>query len=295
MKTMSVTVNLTERRSDLRDKRLAFWQDFAHEADPNQFYSGLELERFASKQELRLRNSLPRYLHSSLTYALRTGSDSPGKLPPSDLVQPGRLIVTVEKISYGSMTLDIGLPDVDAFVELLGNNSDALVAVFGAYFPEALNSALGEHVGTMTYDVQIPAALIQNIDSSVRTSARAGGGIQSGGNGKSTDGEGGPSAKQKGTAILLNLVQSPLILPILIVCFLWYYARQDMVAERQLTYGLVQTLVTEQTAVIGLLKDKETPSTSKELPTPESNSSPAAEKPNTKSKSKTEGKTAPVK
>jgi len=52
--------------------------------------------------------------------------------------------------------------------------------------------------------------------------------------------------------------------PVLLVMFLWYFNRQDTLAERQMQNDLIKTILQQQTAVLEVLKDalivkKETP------------------------------------
>jgi len=189
---------------------------------------------------------------------------------------PGRLILTVVAIRYGSLKVDLGIPDINAFIDVIGNNSEAFEALFGAYFPRAFGRVITGDSGEASqceYEIHIPPDLRKYIDSPR--------------NGNVPQSESG--AKEKGTALLINLIQSPLILPIILICFLWFYARQDMIEERRITNGLTQTLVTEQTAVISLLRDKLAVANPEAKPAGNA-SAEAATKPMAKSVDKQDGK-----
>jgi len=42
---------------------------------------------------------------------------------------------------------------------------------------------------------------------------------------------------------------------VLLICFLWYIARQDTMAERQFVSGMMQALMQQQTATLSVLRD----------------------------------------
>jgi hypothetical protein len=241
MKTVTVIVNVKRQSREFSDSRLAFWDAFATEAGDRRNLEPGGVEDYAARLEQRLKNHFPSALHRQISDALLSYR-SPDDFHQSraSRVARGRLLLTVEAVRYGSLKIELGIPDIDAFIEVLGNNSEAFEALLGAYVPEAFNNCLPGDSRSLEFEVDIPSD-VQHYINSPR-------------NGKMPKSDG--TAKEKGTAILTNLIQSPLIFPIILICFLWYYARQDMVDERRVTYGLVQTLVTEQTAVISLLKDK---------------------------------------
>ncbi len=246
MKIITVTVRVRNAVYDGQNSRTAFWNDFALNARLRTAGS-LDSDEFASRQEQTLRNLLPLNLLSLMVRDLlgksRDFDDLPLKRPEGESVSPARLVTTVEAIRYGSMKVDLGLPDVDAFVELIGNNSEAFEAIFGAYLPEAFNNVFPSESGSLNYSVEIPRDVRDYIDSRPAPAAAP----------KADE----ASAKDKGAALVSSALRSPLIFPALLACFLWYYARQDMMQERQITSGLIQTLVTEQTAVLSILKDKQ--------------------------------------
>jgi hypothetical protein len=87
--------------------------------------------------------------------------------------------------------------------------------------------------------------------------------------------DGAEDAKRQGGKIVSEIVRSPLIFPVLLIFFLWYLARQDTMAERQVLSGLMQAVLQQQTATIGILRDAAT----------RSNSAGEREKPDSKTNS----------
>ena len=170
MKTITVTVTVRGQSSDSSDPRLAFWEAFSRQFDRES-----SQRESANQYEQRMKNLLPERLHRAITGALLNHYDWNDRFDERLVlgakgtrvrVAPGRLLVTVGEIRYGSMKIDLGIPDIDAFIELLGNNADAFEALFGAYFPPALDNCLPGNTESFDFQIAIPNDVRDYINSS---------------------------------------------------------------------------------------------------------------------------------
>jgi len=241
MYTLSVTV--TNLRSEV-----------SSEASARRFWSFIEkdsLDQDSLVFEGRLRNSLARELSRRIqTHALRVNSrhsmHETVQLNDSAMLrQVARLIFTLEEIKYGSLKMEIGIPDPDALIETFGNNIDVLKAVFDAYIPEAFADSM--QMGTnilepLKFDSQLPREMCERARASAPDS-------------KPDKSQDAASAATKGTQFVAALVSSPLIFPVILIVFLWYLARQDVMAERQMLSNMMQITIQQQTATLAVLKD----------------------------------------
>ena len=238
------------------------------DASARQFWADLPVrdgsERVASDYEARLANRFARRLtrlvqdHILGRYSERPASPGDDK---SRLIS--RIVFTLESISYGSLKMDIGIPDIDALYELLGGNIDVLEAIFGAYVPEAFEDSVD-----VTRDViqqrfifqpKLSPELIERLNQKKGEIAKDGQ-------------ESGVTAK--GQRFVAAAVRSAIVLPVLLVFFLWYIARQDIMAERQMLNATLQTITQQQTATLSLLKDALGKATKEPEPRPTTVSAP---------------------
>ena len=284
MNTLSITVRrqvgrggILERervKSDFNSKE-GFWSGLRSK------YSNAE-NRSAETFENRLRNDFPRRLAIQVQHALNIKlveeyselrEQGPGRahgfrqLADLDrLALISRIAFTIEDLSYGSLKIELGVPDPDSVLELLGDNVELLGAILDEYVPEAFEETTDLESDQFAFETIISPALTAYARRKMSTSASVP--QSSKGLGDDLD-----SRKREGARFLAGLVRSPLVFPILLICFLWYVDRQDTLAERQIVSGLMQTLVQEQTATVSILKGLADKSTSSQ---PEQGSKPSA-------------------
>jgi hypothetical protein len=123
-----------------------------------------------------------------------------------------------------------------------------LEALLEAYVPEAFESAT--HLVGDQFNFK--AEVSKDLANYARTKAAS--------DGRQTVDSPDPEVKkedtkQRGARIAADLLTSPLVFPVLLICFLWYAARQDTLAERQIVSGLMQALIQQQTATTALIRD----------------------------------------
>jgi hypothetical protein len=154
------------------------------------------------------------------------------------------IAVRVGDIRYGSLKFDLDFPDVDGALELFGNSADVLAAILETYIPQAFYEAedirADQLQGLFTFDVNMAQPFVQ-----YTAQKKAGE--------KKESPKGAVDAKARGALILGEMIRSPLIFPVLLVMFLWFVARQDMLAQRQMETDLIKTTLQQQTAVLTTL------------------------------------------
>jgi hypothetical protein len=153
------------------------------------------------------------------------------------------IAVKVGEIHYGSLKFDLDFPDVDGVLELFGNNSEALAAVLETYIPQAFYDAEGiptDDGGLFAFDVSIARPFVQYA-------------VQKQAGDKGEVPVASIDAKARGAAVIASIIRSPLIFPVLLVMFLWYFNRQDSLAERQMENELIKTTLQQQTTVLTTL------------------------------------------
>jgi hypothetical protein len=102
MHTVAVVITRTDERRELADKRSAFWSGLSR---------GSNEELSIDRAENRLRNDFVRHLTNEIQNGIWRGdlpySGAQSKWP--------RFVFRIDNISYGSLKLELGIPNVDRF------------------------------------------------------------------------------------------------------------------------------------------------------------------------------------
>jgi len=140
------------------------------------------------------------------------------------------------------------VPDPDTIFDILGNNAVVLEAILEEYAPEAFARSTSLYASDFDFRVEASDELRQ---FARRREKRQPAPTAAG----DPDRNNKEDRKQAGARIAANLIRSPLVFPIILIMFLWYIARQDMLAERQIVAGLMQTLIQQETTTLTTMKD----------------------------------------
>ena len=218
------------------DSRAAFWSGLRYERDQRNALYGQDFD----EMESTIRNAFAAHLAGAVRESFENREIEWNK-------RIARITFRVLDISYGSLKIELGVPDIDSLLDLVGNNSDVLEAILDEYVPQAFVRSTGIQKNQCTYRTEVSPSL----HSYAQKRESEPSGLDRGPR-RNLEKE---DAKEKGAKILGELVRSPLVFPVLIICFLWYVARQDTLAERQILGGLMQNVMQQQTAVLGMLRD----------------------------------------
>jgi hypothetical protein len=215
-----------------------------------------QLERdFGWKLSERIARRARREAYNPTIVTASQGADFVRERP--EAAQPTRIAFAfkVEKLTYGSLEMILGILNFDSLLEIVGRNLELLKVVVGYYLPTAFADTfnMAESVVKNNFDflVTIPPALYA-VAAATQTSKGA---------------ENGTDEKGRGARVLSAVTKdSALLLPVIAIVFLWYFARDDarhdhelvgqlLQQDREHTSKLLQKLAEQQTEVMKVLKD----------------------------------------
>jgi hypothetical protein len=153
---------------------------------------------------------------------------------------PKPLIFGIRNIRYRSLHFDLAMPNIDSALDAVGANLDLLQCILGAYIPRAFSDTFGVAADDFRFNVEVPTPPTSANGEKAAPPANA---------------DISKDNKQSATRFLVQVIQSPLIFPILLILMLWYFARQDTMQERQMLNALMTTLLQQQTETIRVIKD----------------------------------------
>jgi|SRR5579864_969283 len=173
-------------------------------------------------------------------------------------IRTTRFVFSIESYSYHSLDMRLGVPNFDSLLELVGNNLEVLRLLFGQYLPSAFSETLSLSSETVKKNFDFSVAFPAPAFAYARSRILPG---KNDSLSKEASETSNLTPKQKGLAVIANVAQSAgirdsiLLIPLLIIVFLWYQSIQTSREDRENVRQMIQVLTQQQTETMRILRD----------------------------------------